>query len=156
MKKNQFIVILVIITLIFLLVIFTLLRKEKPLEEEIIREEPITIEDFLGSPIITGNFVELDIKNDTLYLETYDFDQRQDIIFSVEITEKTILKKTSREVEELLIIKENYSEALNFLSQGTPLKVFVQDPLKERPEAFVVEIDVDFPLFFELPETDAL
>ena len=148
--------ILVIITLIFLLVIFTLLRKEKPLEEEIIREEPITIEDFLGSPIITGNFVELDIKNDTLYLETYDFDQRQDIIFSVEITEKTILKKTSREVEELLIIKENYSEALNFLSQGTPLKVFVQDPLKERPEAFVVEIDVDFPLFFELPETDAL
>ena len=155
MKKNQLIIVLAIIVLIFIfVVVLSFFLKDKSPKEEVIPEELATAEDFLGSPIITGSFVEMDIKSNTLYLETYDTDQRQDIIFSVEITDKTIFRKSSQQENSLAL--KDYSEALDFLYQGTPLKVFVQDPLKERPEAFVVEIDADFPRFFQPAEVEPL
>ena len=144
--KNLIIAAVILFLILFVFLYYTVYLPEK---RAIIREEPVrekTFEDFWGSPIISGSFVEMDFENNLLYLETYDSNRRKDIIVSVQTTEKTIFKKTSRQSKDYLII-EDYSEALNLLSKGAPLKVFVPDLSEEKPEAFVVEIDVDFPFF---------
>lgn len=150
MNKKNIIIILVILILIILIssYFFLYFRREGiELREEVYFDDSIIIESFLLNPVISGSFVEMDFRNNVLYFETYDPEQRQDIISSVQITDKTVFKKKRKENEDRLIF-QSHSQAFDSLFQGVPLRIFVEDISVENPEALLVKIDTDFSLLF--------
>jgi len=155
-KENKIIIfaaILVLLVAIFLYYNFYFSEKEKVVLDTPERE--MIFEDFLGNPVISGNFIEMDFEKNILYFDSYDRSQKKDIIYSVQVTEKTIFRKTSREIEKPETITD-YRGFFSVLSQGSPLKVYVANLLEEKPEAFAVEIDTDFPFFPEPALMDSL
>jgi hypothetical protein len=121
-------------------------------EVEVENVNPYLLKEFSGGPVVTGEFLEIDTERNLLSIQTYDPDLREDIIFTVKITDNTIFaKKTAPDNKEELYTKEKfYLDVLPNVNRGTYFSVTVDDIGKKPPEAFLVRV-VDLNSFKNIP-----